>query len=464
MSSSPCQPREASQNPPELQRRLRERHLVMIAIGDAIGVGLFLGSSVTLNLAGPGVILAYALCAVVGLILASAVAEMSVVHPVAGSLGLFAERYINPWAGFTVRVTYGLLQIVAVGAEITAAAIYFQYWFPQTPQWLWVAALSLGIMAVNAAPIKGFGEVEYWFSLLKTAAIVIFIAVGIALITGLSPRPAIGYANLTAHGGFLPHGWSGVWLSLTLVLASYLGIEAIAISAGEAERPETTIPRAMRRLILLLTLLYLSAICIMATIFPWNQAGDGTVAGSPFVRAFTAVRVPYAASVMNLVVIVAAVSGANTLLYLSTRMLFSLARGDYAPAALGKLSARGVPYRALLVASAGMFIAILLSAWVPQEVFLFMYGAAVTGMYLIWAVVLAAHLRFRRSAGSRSASVKMRLRLFPASNLFAIAILLGVVASTFYVRGLRYSLPIVLAVVIMVSLSYAAIGRKHGVK
>src|SRR5712664_1659429 len=186
----------------DLQRKLTERQLSMIAIGGAIGVGLFLGSNVTINLAGPSVILTYVLGAILALIMAYSLAEMAVVHPVAGSFGIYAERYLNQWSGFTVRATYGLIQIIAIGAEVTAVAIYFQYWFPTTPQWIWVAAVSLGVVAINAAQVGNFGEFEYWFSLVKVVAIIVFIAVGIALITGLSPRPALGFRNLTAYGGF----------------------------------------------------------------------------------------------------------------------------------------------------------------------------------------------------------------------------------------------------------------------
>src|SRR6266436_1026522 len=175
----------AAQPSQSLQLRLTERQLSMIAIGGAIGVGLFLGSNVTINLAGPAVILTYLLGAFLALIMAYVLAEMAVVHPVAGSFGIYAERYLNRWSGFTVRATYGLIQIIAIGAEVTAVAIYFQYWFPNTPQWLWVAVVSAGVVGINATHVGNFGEFEYWFSLIKVMAIVVFIFVGIALITGL---------------------------------------------------------------------------------------------------------------------------------------------------------------------------------------------------------------------------------------------------------------------------------------
>src|SRR5205085_7329099 len=322
----------------DLQRRLTERQLAMIAIGGAIGVGLFLGSNVTINQAGPAVLLTYVLGAAVSLVVAYSLAEMAVIHPVAGAFGIYAEKYLNPWFGFTVRATYGLIQIVAIGAEVTAVAIYFQYWFPNSPQWFWVALVSSGIIAINAAQVGNFGEFEYWFALMKVIAIIAFIVVGVGLILGVAHRPPIGFRNLTAYGGFMPHGVRGMWLALTIAISSYMGVEVIAVTAGEARQPEKAIPRAMRTIVFRLILFYVLAVGVMVTMSPWNQSSDGTISGSPFVRAFASVGVPYAALLMNLVVITAALSSANTNLYLSTRMLFSLARGHYAPTQLGRLS------------------------------------------------------------------------------------------------------------------------------
>jgi len=221
----------------ELQRRLTQRQLTMLAIGGAIGVGLFLGSSVTIRLAGPGVIVSYLLSALIAMIVAYALAEMAVVHPVAGSFGVYAETYLNGWAGFSVRATYALVQIIAIGAEVTAVAIYFAFWFPPVPQWVWVVSVSLGLVAINTLQVGRFGEFEYWFALIKVLAIILFIVVGFGLIVGIGSKPAGGLSNLTANGGFFPFGWKGVCLALTLTLTSYMGVEVIAVTAGEAEHP-----------------------------------------------------------------------------------------------------------------------------------------------------------------------------------------------------------------------------------
>ena len=256
----------------------------MMAIGGAIGVGLFLGSSVTIRLAGPGVILSYLLGAGIALIMSYVLTEMAVVHPVAGAFGVYAEKYLNPWAGFSIRATYGVAQIIAIGAEVTAAGIYISYWFPHVPQWIWVVLVSAALVALNSMQVNRLGEFEYWFAMIKVAAILSFIIVGLGLIFGIGTGHALGLANLTRHGGFLPSGWKGVWLSLTITVTSYMGVEIIAVTAGEAERPEVTIPRAMRNIVYRLIFFYVLAIAIMVTMVPWNQAGSSSFPAVPLLR------------------------------------------------------------------------------------------------------------------------------------------------------------------------------------
>ena len=259
-----------------LRRRLRPRQIAMMAIGSAIGVGLFLGSTVTIGLAGPAVILTYVIGAVIALVMGYALAEMAVVHPVAGSFGVFADRYLSPWFGFVVRATYAFIQILAIGAEVTAVAIYFAFWFPRCAAVGLVVGHAAALVAINTAQVGRFGEFEYWFALIKVVAIVAFIAVGLAVITGFGPGPAVGFRNLfDGPGGFLPHGWRGVWLALTLVITSYMGIEVIAVTAGEAEHPETSIPRAMRTMVLRLILFYVLAIGVMLMMTPWRELAEG---------------------------------------------------------------------------------------------------------------------------------------------------------------------------------------------
>jgi len=435
----------------------------MMAIGGAIGVGLFLGSSVTIRLAGPGVILSYILGAGIALIMSYVLTEMAVVHPVAGAFGVYAEKYLNPWAGFSIRATYGVAQIIAIGAEVTAAGIYISYWFPHVPQWIWVVLVSAALVALNSMQVNRLGEFEYWFAMIKVAAIVSFIIVGLGLIFGIGTGHPLGLTNLTRHGGFLPAGWKGVWLSLTITVTSYMGVEIIAVTAGEAERPEVSIPRAMRNIVYRLIFFYVLAITIMVTMVPWDQAGNSaTLSGSPFVTAFAAARVPFAAAIMNFVVLTAALSSVNTNLYLSTRMLFSLGRGGYAPAWMGKVSANGVPHRALLASTAGIIAAILLAIFAPKNAFLLLYGTAVAGMLFVWLVILNTHLRFRRTiSAERLSSLPMRLPGHPFFTIVNIVLLLGISVTTFFVDGLEWSIPAFAVFLSAISLIYLLRRRRE---
>jgi L-asparagine transporter-like permease len=325
---------------------------------------------------------------------------------------------------------------------------------------VWVVAVSLCLVAVNTLQVGRFGEFEYWFALIKVVAIIVFIVLGMALVFGLGPAPAIGLSNLTAHGGFLPFGWKGVWLALTLVITSYMGVEVIAVTAGEAQNPAKSIPRAMRTIVFRLVIFYVFAMAIMLAMTPWDRIGN-SLTGSPFVLALSIARIPFAAGIMNLVVITAALSSANTNLYLTTRMLFSLARGRYAPSWLGHLSGNGVPRHALAVSTAGMIAAILLAIYTPQRAFLMLYGVAVAGMFFVWIVILLTHIAFRRTLGpGRVAQLPMRLRFFPYSSALGIAALLGIAASTFFVDGLQYTVPAFAPFLLLMSLAYWMIRRK----
>jgi L-asparagine transporter-like permease len=347
-------------------------------------------------------------------------------------------------------------QIIAIGAEVTAAGIYISFWLPNVPQWVWVVLVSAALVALNSMQVNRLGEFEYWFAMIKVAAIVAFIIVGLSLILGVGPRHAIGLSNLTQHGGFFPAGWKGVWLSLTITVTSYMGVEIIAVTAGEAQHPEVSIPHAMRSIVWRLILFYVLAIAIMVTMVPWNQTGSSsTLSGSPFVTAFAAAHIPFAAAIMNFVVLTAALSSVNTNLYLSTRMLFSLGRGGYAPEWMGKVSRNGVPHRALMASTVGIIAAILLAIFAPKNAFLMLYGTAVAGMLFVWLVILNTHLRFRKAITSeRLLSLPMRLRAHPFFTLLGVCLLLAISVTTFFVDGLRWSVPAFSVFLCVISLFY----------
>jgi amino acid transporter, AAT family len=244
----------------ELSRAWTTGQLGMIAIGGAIGTGLFLGSSLAVRTAGPAVLVSYLIGAVIALLFMGALSEMAVAHPSPGSFGVYAEMYVNPWAGFVVRYSYWAAQCIAIGGEAVAIAIYCQWWFPQTPQWVWVLAFSAALLFVNARSVGSFGGVEYWLAMIKVVAIVLFIGFGLALLAGIGRSSPIGLSNLTVHGGFVPHGWPAVWMAMVFVIFSFIGTEVVAVTAGEARDPARAVPRAMRQVVARLIVFYLGSI------------------------------------------------------------------------------------------------------------------------------------------------------------------------------------------------------------
>ena len=433
-----------------LHRSLTPRQLSMIAIGGAIGTGLFLGSAISVKLAGPGVILSYCAGALIALTVMWALAEMSVAHPVAGSFGVFAEMYIHPWAGYVVRYTYWLCQVVAIGSEVVAASIYCKLFFPGVPSWLWIAAFSASLVYVNARSVASFGSFEYWFAMIKVVTISVFLVLGAALLFGVGFQ-RIGAVHYTAHGGFLPHGWTGVWLGVAMAIFSYLGLEVVAVTSGEAAHPEIAVPRAMRWTLLRLGIFYIAGLSVVVGVVPWNQVDLGE---SPFVRVFQTVGIPSAAALMNFVVLTAALSSVNCNLYLTSRMIFSLARGGYAPSALGSLSRRGTPVPALLVSSVGMLAAIVLDHWFHETAYVYMLGSAFFGGIFVWIMILVTHLAFRRAAARAPNPPRRFVPPGPWGSLSGLAALIGVLISTWCIPDLRITLKAGLPWLAFISVCY----------
>lgn len=425
-----------------LARQLSERQLAMIAIGGAIGTGLFLGSALAVREAGPAVIVTYVLGALIALLLMGTLAEMAVAHPTAGSFGVYAEVYVSRWAGYVVRYTYWAAQSIAIGGEATAVAIYCQWWFPNSPQWVWVVGFSIGLLWVNARSVGNFGEFEYWFAMIKVAAIILFIVFGVGVLFGFGSAPAIGMVNFTAHGGFFPHGLSGAWMALVFVIFSYIGTEVVAVTAGEAKDPQVALPRAMRSMVVRLIIFYLGAITVLIGVVPWNQIEPGaSITASPFVRVFAVIGIPAAAHVVNFVVLTAALSSMNCNLYLATRMLFSLARGGYAPVRLGMVSPRGTPVYALLVSALGLMIATVIAWRFPESAYVYMFGIALFGGLFVWFMIFVTHLYFRRRwSEAELASFPVRVIGYPYTTLLGAVLLAAILFTTWWVKGMRITL------------------------
>jgi AAT family amino acid transporter len=436
-----------------LRRTLSSRQISMLSLGGAIGTGLFLGSAISVRLAGPAVILSYSTGSLIALALMWALAEMTVAHPVAGSFGVHAEIYLHPWAGFVMRYSYWLAQAVAIGSEVLAASIYCRFWFPQVPAWLWIASFSIALIWLNSRAVGNFGEFEYWLALIKVSAICAFLILGVALLAGIGFHP-IGLHNYTAFGGFFPHGALGAGLGVAMAIFSFLGIEIVAVASGESAHPETAVPRALRWTLARLALFYIGGMTILVGVMPWTQAG---LTESPFVRVFQCAGIPAAAAVMNFVVLTAALSSINANLYLTTRMLFSLSRGGYAPASLGRLNRHGAPLVALLVSSIGMFAALLLELRFSESAYVYMLGASFFGGLLVWIMIFITHLVFRARIARDPAAAPRFVRLAPRgpwSSLAGLLALAAVTISTWWIPGMRITLAGGLPWLVFISMCY----------
>lgn len=419
-----------------LKHQLSPAQVGMIALGSTIGTGLFLTSAISIKLAGPAVLLSFAIGAAITLTVMWALAEMAVEHPTAGSFGLYAEMFLGPWAGFVARYTYWLCLVIIIGSEVAATGIYCKFWFPNIPPWLWIAGFSVALVYVNTLSIENFGMIEFWFAMAKVVTIAAFLVLGTALVLGIG-FPRIGTGNYTGHGGFLPNGWAGVGMGVTMAIFSFLGLEIVGVTAGEAADPKKAVPRALRQTLSFLSLFYLGGLGLVLAIVPWEQIG---LDKSPFVTVFEKVGIPAASHIMNFVVLTAALSSALCNLYFTARMLYSLSRGGYAPAALGKLNRRGVPAKAVLASSMGMIAAVALSVFFKGTAFLFLIGVAFFGGPFIWLMTLATHLAFRKTMKTQRRNFARFAPSGYASSVLGILALLGVLLSTWWIPDFHVTL------------------------
>jgi AAT family amino acid transporter len=406
-----------------LSKGLTKAQITMMGLGGAIGTGLFMGSSLAIGYAGPAVMISYAIAAFIAVVMVFSLSEMAVMHPAAGSFGVYAETYLNPWAGFTVRYTYWFCQVVAVGGEAVAAGTYMGFWFPGVPVWSWSLGFAAAIVFLNSRSVKNFGTVEYWFALIKVTAIIGFIILGGAALFGVG-QPAVGFHNLSGlPGGFMPHGLRGVWMGVIIGIFSFVGVELIAVTAAETADPKTAIPAALRSMAFRLGLFYLLALTIVVSFIPWTEVGAKMVAESPFVKVFAHTGVPYAAGIMNFVVLTAALSSMNANTYLTGRMLFSLARGDYAPKLLGRLSRTHAPTPALLVSGVAILGSAALSRFTPLA-YNYLFGISLFGAIFVWMVILASHLAFRRRHAPQE--LPLRMPFFPVLQIAGLILLAAI--------------------------------------
>ena len=432
-----------------LQRDLSKGQVVMIGLGGAIGTGLFMGSGLAIGYAGPAVILSYVLAGFVALVMVFSLSEMAVVHPTAGSFGTYAETYLNPWAGFVVRYTYWIAQVIAIGGEAVAAGLYMGLWFPSVPVWLWALGFCLVLVYFNSRSVSNFGTVESWFALIKVSAIVLFIVLGAATLLRSGQAPSHNLTGLP--GGFFPKGFGGLWMAVIVGIFSFNGIEVIAVTSGESRNPQVAIPAALRTMLVRLFLFYVLAVAIIVATVPWTATGVTAVAQSPFVTVFQRSGIAHAAGVMNFVVISAALSSMNTNIYLCSRMLFSLARGSYAPPLLGSLSGRGSPLAAVLTSGACILVAAAVSIFTPNA-YEYLLGVALFAAILVWMIILVSHLSFRRRHAAEHLPVRMPL--FPWMQYAGLAMLAAILVTMGFDPKLRLSWVYGVPWLILISAAY----------
>lgn len=441
-----------------LRKALTTRQMSMIAIGGAIGTGLFLGSGPAIGLAGPSVIVSYAVGALVALLLMGCLAEMTVAHPTSGSFGAFAQHYVGPWAGFATRYAYWAANVAAVGTEVTAIAVYMRFWFPEAPGLLWIFVFSGAVILIHLTGVGVFGAAEYGMSFIKVAAIVAFILFGSYVLFGANTNPDIGFSNYTSEGGFFPNGVWGMWTAVFIALFSYLSIEVVAITAGEAREPEVAVPKALRWTVFRLIVFYLLTLILTLAIVPWTEASAGE---SPFVRVLQILDFPAGAGVMNFVVLVAALSAMNTQLYGATRTIFSLSRNGFAPRAFGSVGPRGIPVAALLTSSLGIALAAVVNALRPEAAFIILLGVASFGAFFTWFMIFVTHLFFRRE-WDRSGVRRLPVRMVGYPYLTALGALLmaAVLLSSAFSPDFRITLIAGVPFLLLVSIAYFA-GRSR---
>jgi AAT family amino acid transporter len=426
--------------PAELHRGLQQRHITFMSLGAAIGVGLFLGSASAIKLAGPAILVAYALGGLAMFFIMRALGEMAIQNPVAGSFSRYARNYLGPVFGYLTGWNYWFLWVVTCMAEITAVGIYMEYWVPGVPRWIWALAALVIMSLVNLLAVKAYGELEFWFALIKIVTIVLMIIVGLGFIFfGLwNGGNAIGISNLWSHGGFFANGFKGVLLSMQMVMFAYLGIEMIGVTAGEVQNPKKNLVNAINNVFWRVLIFYIGALFVILSIYPWTEIGK---TGSPFVMIFDKIGIPGAAGIINFVVLTAALSSCNSGIFSTGRMLFNLAQQGEAPDKFGKLTKSGIPGKAVLATAIALLIGVFLNYMIPEKVFTWVTSIATFGAIWTWGVILVSQIFYRKGL-----SQDERSRLFykmpwaPYSSYITLAFLVGVLVLMGYSPDTRVAL------------------------
>ncbi|MGH8350549.1 MAG: amino acid permease [Pseudomonas sp.] len=439
-----------------LKRGLSARHIRFMALGSAIGTGLFYGSASAIQMAGPAVLLAYLIGGAAVFMVMRALGEMAVHNPVAGSFGQYASTYLGPMAGFILGWTYAFEMVIVGMADVTAFGIYMGFWFPEVSRWICVLGIVSVVGGLNLCNVKVFGEMEFWLSLLKVAAIVAMILGGFGIMLfGISSAPgaqATDISNLWTQGGFMPNGVGGLIASFAVVMFAFGGIEIIGVTAGEAKDPQHVLPRAINAVPLRILLFYVLTMLVLMSIFPWQQIGSQ---GSPFVQIFDNLGISSAATILNIVVISAAVSAINSDIFGAGRMMYGLAQQGHAPKGFARLSRNGVPWLTVVVMSCALLLGVLLNYLIPENVFLLIASIATFATVWVWLMILLTQVAMRRSMSAEQvAQLKFPVPFWPYAPLAAIAFMLFVFGVLGYFPDTQAALIVGVVWIVLLVLAY----------
>ena len=463
MADSPAETTSAKPGTRFTRRGLKHRHIHFIALGSAIGTGLFYGSAGAIQAAGPSVLLVYLLGGAVVYFMLRALGEMSVHHPVRGSFAVYTRAHLGGWGGYITGWMFAFEMLIVCLADLTAIAIYMGFWFPDTLQWIWVAVTLLIVGAVNLTSVRWFGETEFWFTIVKVGAVIAMILGGAAILAfGLSDASTpTGVSNLTSDGGFFPNGIEGMIASFILVLFAFGGTEIIGVAGTEAEDPDRAVPRAINTVPVRILLFYVLAILVILLLNPWSTI---TGEASPFVQIFETLGVNWAAGLLNVVVITAALSAINADLFGAGRVLTGLAKENLAPKVMGKVTKNGVPIMTTIILLITLIVGVILNAVLPEEVFVIIAALATFATVYVWLMILLAQVASRRQmSAEEAASLKFPVPFYPFGQYFAIAFILFTFGIMVWLDEYHVALGVGVGFLAIMTLLYFVTGRPKAI-
>ena len=404
----------------ELKRGLKNRHVQLLAIGGAIGTGLFLGSGRSISLAGPSILLTYMITGIICFFIMRALGELLLSNLGHHSFIDFVEEYLGDRAAFITGWTYWFCWLSLAMADLTAVGLYMQYWIPWMPQWIPALVVLAVLLVMNLTAVKHFGEMEFWFALIKVIAIVSLIIIGLIMIlTGFTTNAgAAAFENLWNYGGWFPNGAMGFILSFQMVVFAFTGIELVGLTAGETENPEKVIPMAINNIPLRIILFYIGSLAIIMSIYPWIAVDPNS---SPFVAVFNAVGILAAASIVNFVVLTSAASATNSGIFSTSRMIYALSKRGHAPSRMKRLTNHAVPYQATLFSAAALLFTVVLNYVMPESVFIMITSISTFCFIYIWAIIVICHLKYRKTNPELAKQSTFRMPLYPFMNYLILA-------------------------------------------